>query len=65
MKKENLTFPFRTFCISQKLKSKGLLDQMTFFHVATAIWLTSLYTFTTIFISIFPWLGDDTIGAAV
>jgi hypothetical protein len=24
--------------------------------------LTSLYTFTTIFISIFPWLGENAIG---
>ena len=35
---------------------------MTLLHVGAAILLTSLYTFTTIFISIFPWLGENAIG---
>lgn len=38
---------------------------MTFLHVGAAILLTSLYTFTTIFISIFPWLGENAIGGYV
>jgi hypothetical protein len=35
---------------------------MTYLHVAASILLTSLYTFTTIFICIFPWLGQNEIG---
>lgn len=45
---------------SQLLQTDG--ERMTLLHVGAAILLTSLYTFTTIFISIFPWLGENAIG---
>lgn len=34
---------------------------MTVFHVGATFLLTSLYTFITIFVCVFPWLGEDTI----